>query len=145
MRKVIIILSVIIAITVMIPMSVYLRVGKYEKPTPESEDNCARMAVQQVIDYLENGNIRNSVNLPAAVMERSGDTRVCVIHRNIAGILSKISTAVADTGLNIENMLNKSKGDFAYTMLDTMGAVSKEALDQIAAVDGIISVRVIAK
>lgn len=109
--------------------------------TPESEDNCAYMAAVQLIDYIENGNIKNSVNLPDAEMARSVDTRICVIHKNIPAVLSQITTAVA--GVNIENMLNKSKKNYAYTLLDITSEVSAEIIEKIAAIDGVIKVRVI--
>lgn len=106
--------------------------------TPESEDNCARMAANELIDFLENGNITNSVNLPNASMPKSPLPRVCVIHKNVKTIISQISAALAE--LNIENMLNKSKGDYAYTMLDVDGAVTDAILDTISAIDGVVRV-----
>lgn len=109
--------------------------------TPESEDNCARMAAVQIIDYLENGNIKNSVNLPEAIMPKSSLTRICVIHKNIPTIISQISTELS--GLNIENMLNKSRGDYAYTMLDVVGKVDEAVEAKLSAIDGVIRVRVI--
>ena len=110
--------------------------------TPESEDNCAQMAVEEIIDFLENGNIKHSVNLPEAVMPRAGEARVCVIHKNIPNMLAQISGAVSQSNINIENMLNKSKKDAAYTMLDIDGD-AKSAAAAIAKVDGVIRVRVI--
>ena len=112
--------------------------------TPEAEENCAIMAVRELSDYLENGNITNSVNLPEAFMPRSGDTRVCVIHKNVPNILSRITTAVADENVNIENLINKSRGDYAYTMLD-VGAVDKQKIENaIAAIgDDVIRIRII--
>ena len=112
--------------------------------TPESEDNCATMAAEELVDYLENGNITHSVNMPAASMPRTADTtRICVIHRNVPNILTRITGVVADENINIENMLNKSRKDFAYTILDVTTAVSDEAVAAIDALDGIIKVRVI--
>lgn len=84
--------------------------------TPESEDNCATMAAKELVDYIENGNITNSVNLPNISMPHSGNVRFCIIHKNVPTILSKITAIVA--GTNIENMLNKSKKEYAYTMFD---------------------------
>ncbi len=84
--------------------------------TPESEDNCAQMAAEELMDYLENGNITHSVNMPAISMPRSGDYRICVIHKNVPTVLNRITGIVSE--INIENMLNKSKGDYACTMLD---------------------------
>lgn len=109
--------------------------------TPESEDNCARMAAIELIDYLENGNIKNSVNLPEAVMAKSSMPRICIIHKNVKSIISQISTALCD--VNIENMLNKSKGDYAYTMLDMAAKVDDSITDKLSAIDGVIKIRVI--
>ena len=109
--------------------------------TPESEDNCARMAAQELIDFLESGNIKNSVNLPDAMMAKTPLPRVCVIHKNAKTIISQISAALSD--LNIENMLNKSKGDYAYTMLDVDRAVPAAALEAASAVEGVIRVFVV--
>ena len=111
--------------------------------TEESEDNCAVMAARQLDDYLKNGNIKNSVNYPNVEMPRSAVARICVLHQNIPSILTKITAAVADEGLNIENMTNKSKGENAYTMLDVSSTPSEDAIARIAAVEGISRVRVI--
>lgn len=112
--------------------------------TPESEDNCARMAAQELMDYLENGNILHSVNLPDLSMPRSGKKRICVIHRNVPNMLSTITGIVSADHINIENMLNKSKGDYAYTMLDINDedGAAKMA-EEIAAVADVVRVRVI--
>ena len=110
--------------------------------TPESEENCAYMAATQLIEYIENGNIVNSVNLPNTSMPRSGVARICVIHKNVPGIISAITTVLADHGVNVSNMLNNSKGDFAYTLLDTDHSADGLA-ELIEKVDGIIRVRVI--
>ena len=111
--------------------------------TEESEDNCAVMAARQLDDYLKNGNIKNSVNYPNVEMPRSAVSRICVLHQNIPSILTKITAAVADEGLNIENMTNKSKGENAYTMLDVSSTPSEDAIARIASVEGINRVRVI--
>ena len=111
--------------------------------TEESEDNCAIMAAQQLDDYLKNGNIKNSVNYPNVEMPRSAVARICVLHQNVPSILTKITAAVADEGLNIENMTNKSKGENAYTMLDVSSTPSEDAIARISAVEGINKVRVI--
>ena len=111
--------------------------------TPESEDNCARMAADQVKDYLENGNIVNSVNMPAVSMARSGDARVCVIHKNVPSIITSITAVLSDNGVNIENMQSKSRKDYAYTILDIVGASPDAALHGLTDIDGIIRVRVI--
>lgn len=111
--------------------------------TPESEDNCATMAAKELIDYIENGNIVNSVNLPEITMPRSGDKRICVIHKNIPNMLTAITGAVAKDGINIENMLNKSRGDFAYTMLDINADGCEDIKAELEAIEGVIRVRVI--
>ena len=111
--------------------------------TEESEDNCAVMAARQLDDYLKNGNIKNSVNYPNVEMPRSGVARICVLHQNIPSILTKITAAVADEGLNIENLTNKSKGENAYTLLDVSSTPSEDAIARIASVEGINRVRVI--
>ncbi len=112
--------------------------------TPEAEENCAVMAVRELSDYLEHGNITNSVNLPEAIMPRSGDTRICVIHKNVPNIISRITTAVAAENVNIENMINKSRGDYAYTMLDT-GVVDNGKVEAAIAAIGedVIRIRII--
>lgn len=113
--------------------------------TPESEDNCAKMAAQELIDYLENGNILNAVNLPNISMPRSAGKRICIIHRNVPNVLSSITKVVAEDNVNIENMLNKSKGDYAYTMLDYNDneADTDKFVSDITAMPDIIKVRVI--
>lgn len=111
--------------------------------TPESEDNCAAMAASELIDYIENGNITNSVNLPDISMPRSGKNRICVIHKNIPNILNGVTGIVAQNNVNIENMLNKSKGDFAYTILDVGDIDKQDITEKVSAVDGVIRVRVV--
>ncbi|MBR5922212.1 MAG: phosphoglycerate dehydrogenase [Clostridia bacterium] len=111
--------------------------------TPESEDNCAAMAAKELIDYIENGNITNSVNLPEIAMPRSSEKRICVIHKNIPNMLNSITGIVAKNNVNIENMLNKSRGDFAYTILDVSGIDENEITETLSAVDGIIRIRII--
>ena len=110
--------------------------------TPESEDNCAVMACQEIADYLENGNIKNSVNLPNVSMGMSGDAKICVIHSNTEGIIAKLTGIATEAGLNIENMESKSKKDAAYTVLDVKGNADGLS-DKIKAVEGVISVRII--
>ena len=111
--------------------------------TAESEDNCAVMAAVQLDDFLRHGNIKNSVNYPNVSMPMSGDKRLCVFHANIPNMLSHITSVLAETGVNIENLINKSKGDNAYTMLDVTGDVADTVVAKLTAVDGIIKVRVI--
>ena len=110
--------------------------------TPESEDNCAVMAAQELIDYIENGNIKNSVNLPNASMNAAGD-KVCVIHKNVPALISAMTAAVGNAGLNIDNMVNASKKDYAYTIMDVAGDVTDDVAAAIKAIDGVIRVRVI--
>ena len=111
--------------------------------TAESEDNCAVMAALELDDYMRCGNIKNSVNFPNVSMPMSGDKRVCVLHANVPTILSQITTVLSDTGANIENMTNKSKGDNAYTMVDITGDVSAEVSAKLGAIEGVARVRVI--
>jgi D-3-phosphoglycerate dehydrogenase len=111
--------------------------------TPESEENCATMAAKELIDYIENGNIVNSVNLPEITMPRSGLNRVCVIHKNIPNMLTSITGIIANDNINIENLLNKSRGDYAYTMLDIDEADTAQLQTEIEAIDGVIRVRII--
>ena len=110
--------------------------------TPESEDNCAIMAAHELQDYLENGNITNSVNMPAVSMERSGEARICVIHHNIPNTLAQITSIVSGAGMNVENLANKSRKDYAYTMLDVDGKVADAMVEQIKGIEGVIRVRV---
>ena len=111
--------------------------------TEESEDNCAVMAAHEIIDYLENGNIVNSVNFPAVELPRTPATRVCIIHKNIPNTLSKISSIISAQGINIENMINKSKGDYAYTMIDCEKDISAEVEKVLSDIEGVIRIRVI--
>lgn len=110
--------------------------------TPESEDNCAVMAANELIDYIEKGNIKNSVNFPNAIMNATG-TKVCILHKNVPTIIAQITSAVGEAGLNIDNMVNASKKDYAYTMLDIAGDVTDAVAEKMSSVDGIIKVRVI--
>lgn len=111
--------------------------------TPESEDNCAVMAVDQLKAYLEEGVIINSVNYPELDTPRTTDHRVCVLHKNIPNMLSQISGVLSKEGLNIETMVNKSKKEYAYTVLDVVAAPSPAALEAIHAIDGVIRVRLV--
>lgn len=108
--------------------------------TEESEDNCAVMAADELKAYIERGTIINSVNFPNAELAKTGDALVCVLHKNVPALLSQITTAVADKGANIENMVNKSKKDWSYTMLDVSGSAD---IDAIKAIDGVVKVRVL--
>ncbi len=111
--------------------------------TPESEDNCAEMAGRQLLDYIENGNITNSVNFPNISMSKSGDIRFCVIHKNIPNVITSFTSAVAEDGVNIENLLSKSKGEFAYSMMDVGACDVEHVKNHIEGVEGVIRVRAI--
>lgn len=111
--------------------------------TEESENNCAVMAALELDDYLENGNIKNSVNYPAVSMARSGKARICLLHSNIPAMLSKITSVISDTGVNIENLTNKSRGDVAYTIIDVADDVSDKVKTLLENIEGMIKVRVI--
>ena len=111
--------------------------------TAEAEDNCAVMAAVQLDDFLRYGNIKNSVNFPNVSMPMSGDKRLCIFHANVPNMLSQITAVLAETGVNIENMINKSKGDNAYTIVDVTGAVADATVEKLSAVDGIVKIRVI--
>lgn len=111
--------------------------------TPESETNCAIMAADELRDYLENGNITNSVNLPNLTMRRSGDCRICVIHKNVPTVLSSIVKLFSDLEINVENLINKSKKELAYTMIDIDRKVGDSMIEAIEGLDNIIRVRIL--
>ena len=111
--------------------------------TPESEDNCAIMAAKELIDYVENGNITNSVNFPNISMAKSGAYRIAVIHKNVPSMLTAITSLVAKDNVNIENLLNKSRGDSAYTMLDINDCDIEMLEKHIKDLDGVVRVRII--
>ncbi|MCH5208840.1 MAG: 3-phosphoglycerate dehydrogenase [Oscillospiraceae bacterium] len=110
--------------------------------TPESEDNCAVMACQEIADYIENGNIKNSVNLPNMEMAITGSAKICVIHKNVEGVINNITSPVSALGLNIENMQSKSKKDYAYTCLDVSGTPTGIE-EKIKVVPHVVGVRVV--
>jgi D-3-phosphoglycerate dehydrogenase len=109
--------------------------------TREAEENCAVMVVEQLIDFLENGNVANAVNFPAIGMARESPWRVAIANANVPNMLGQISTAMARAGLNIHNMVNKSRGETAYTLVDVDSRVSDSVLAELAAIDGVLSVR----
>lgn len=111
--------------------------------TPESEENCAQMAAQQLRNYLEDGNIVNSVNMPRCELPRTDGYRLAVINRNIKNMVGQITAVLADAGHNIEHMLNSSRGEWAYTLLNIASKPDRECLDKICAIDGVIRVRVL--
>ena len=110
--------------------------------TPESEDNCAVMAASELIDYIENGNIRNSVNFPNAEMNAAG-TKICVLHKNVPAVISEITTILGKASINIDNMINASKKDYAYTLIDVAGNISEDIAAKLSAAENVIKVRVI--
>ena len=111
--------------------------------SPESEENCAVMAAQELKDYLENGNIRNAVNLPSLVQDWSGETRLCIIHRNVPNMLASVTTVLSREHVNVENMTNKSRGEYAYTIVDVSARVGDAVANELRAIDGILRVRVL--
>jgi D-3-phosphoglycerate dehydrogenase len=109
--------------------------------TREAEENCALMVVDQLRDYLEHGNVSNAVNFPAVSMPRESSYRVAIANANVPNMLGQISTAMAKAGLNIHNMVNKSRGDMAYTLVDVDSPVEETALADLRAITGVLSVR----
>ena len=111
--------------------------------TPESEDRCVEMAAAELYDYLENGNVRNSVNLPNASLPRMGVCRLCVFHRNVPKMLTKILDFISERDINVEHMINKPRGDYAYTIIDLGKKIGPRTADAIRAMPDILRVRVI--
>lgn len=111
--------------------------------TAESEDNCAVMAARELVDFLENGNIVNSVNFPTVTVPKSGGTRICITHKNVPTMLAQITAVLGEEHINIENMGNGSKGEYAYTIVDTGSNIPATVTDKFGAIDGIIRTRVI--
>ena len=112
--------------------------------TQESEDNCAKMAAREIRDYIDNGNIRNSVNYPnvdAGICQTDG--RITILHKNLPKLLTQFTNIFAKDNINIENMWNKSKGDYAYTILDVCSAITEEVISEIEGIPGVIRVRAI--
>ena len=111
--------------------------------TPEAEDNCAVMAAAELKDFLEDGNIRNSVNFPACSAPRAGSSRITVIHKNEKSVISAISDIIGKANLNIENFVSRSRGDFAYAIVDTTEEMDAKVTDAIEKLDSVIRVRVL--
>jgi D-3-phosphoglycerate dehydrogenase len=111
--------------------------------TGEAEENCAIMVAETLRDFLENGNVRNSVNFPEAVLPRVGGNRVAIANDNVPNMVGQISTCLAEAGLNIADLLNKSRGDLAYTLIDTEGPIQPEVLARLRAIPGILSARTV--
>ena len=111
--------------------------------TPESEDRCAEMAARQLYEYLKNGNITNSVNLPSARLERMGVCRLCVIHHNVPGMINRILDLITENNINIEHMINKPRGKYAYTIIDLNDEIWEDTADTIRRMDDVLRVRVL--
>ena len=111
--------------------------------TPESEENCAAMGASELIDFLENGNIKNSVNMPAVSMSKSGSVRVTVIHKNQPNMIATITDTISRDGVNIASFQDKNKGEYAYSIIDCDSDVSSSVVGDIEAIDGVVKVRVI--
>ena len=111
--------------------------------TPESEDRCAVMAANELVDYLKNGNIKNSVNLPDVSLNRMGVCRLCVIHRNVPGMITNILDGISKLGINVEHMINKPRGGYACTIIDLGEVLSDEIAERIREMKNVIRVRVI--
>ena len=108
--------------------------------TPESEENCAIMAADEIKDFLENGNIKNSVNFPNCDMGKAEGNRITILHKNVPNMLKQLTDTLASKNVNIDHMLNKSKGDNAYTMIDIAGNIEAAVLADMEAIDGVIKV-----
>ena len=111
--------------------------------TPEAEEKCAVMAAREILDYLQNGNIRNSVNMPAAELDRLGETRLCLLHENKPGMLNAFLEIIAQDGINIDHMLNKARGSLAYTIFDTTPAMDESVAEKMRAISGVRRVRLL--
>lgn len=111
--------------------------------TPEAEDNCALMAAKQLTDYINNGNIVNSVNYPALSGPKTGVSRICIHHKNVANMIASFTAAVSEAGINIDSMADKSKGDYAYSIIDVDGKADEKLVKAIEEIEGVIRVRVI--
>ena len=111
--------------------------------TPESEDNCAIMAAEEIREFLEYGNIRNSVNMPNTYMEPTSHVRVCFFHRNIPAVVGGVLKVISDNGINVENMVNKSKGEYSYCLVDVNAPVGEDLIQKMLQVNGVMRVRVI--
>jgi D-3-phosphoglycerate dehydrogenase / 2-oxoglutarate reductase len=111
--------------------------------TEEAEENCAIMAAEQLIDFLTNGNVKNSVNFPGCILERTGKKRLTVANQNKPGMIEKITHLLADNGINVAEMLNKSKGEIAYNIIDVDGDINEQIFETIKAIEGVIWVKVL--
>jgi D-3-phosphoglycerate dehydrogenase len=109
--------------------------------TEEAEENCAVMAADQLVDFLKTGNIRNSVNFPTVTLEPTGGYRIAVTNRNVPGILNKVTSVLADRQINVVDMINKSRGDVAYNLIDVADELDAKTLEAIRATDSVMNVR----
>lgn len=110
--------------------------------TPESEDNCAIMAVNELIDYLENGNIKNSVNFPDVINPKGGDESLCVIHKNIPNMLAQISSSLSEESINIENLSSRSKKEYGYSVFEITGKCPDSVVQKLSLINGIVRVNI---
>ena len=111
--------------------------------TPESEDRCAVMAANELYDYLLNGNIKNSVNLPNVALSRMGVCRLCVVHRNVPRMITRILDFISDKNINVEHMINKPRGEYAYTIVDLAEPIGEDTADSIRSMANVLRVRII--
>jgi D-3-phosphoglycerate dehydrogenase len=111
--------------------------------TGEAEENCAIMVAETLRDFLESGNIRNSVNFPESVLPRAGVSRLAIANANVPNMVGQISTCLADARLNIADLLNKSRGDLAYTLIDTDSPIAADVVGKLRAIPGVLSARLI--
>jgi D-3-phosphoglycerate dehydrogenase len=111
--------------------------------TRQAEENCSLMAAEQLIDFLENGNIKNSVNFPELIEPRRSKFRITLSNNNIAGMIGQMTTILAENNLNILNMVNKSKGEIAYNVIDVDSEPSKNVIEGLSKLDGVITVRIL--
>jgi D-3-phosphoglycerate dehydrogenase len=111
--------------------------------TEEAEENCAVMAADQLMDYLENGNIHNSVNYPPTKMARNGGSRITFTNNNVPKVLGSVLSILADAELNVVDMVNKSRGDIAYNIIDVEGELDEGIAEAIGAVEGVVRIRII--
>jgi D-3-phosphoglycerate dehydrogenase len=111
--------------------------------TRQAEENCSLMAAKQLIDFLENGNIKNSVNFPELIEPRRSKFRITLSNNNIAGMIGQMTTILAENNLNILNMVNKSKGEIAYNVIDVDSEPSKSVIEGLSKLDGVITVRIL--
>ncbi len=128
----------------LLPLDNFVGLPHLGASTPESEDNCAMMAAKELMDYLEYGTIRNSVNFPALRLAPSAPYRLCALHKNVQGMVSTLSTAMAEAGINIETMANASRKDVAYTVMDLNVMPGQDVIDKLNAMDAVFRARVIA-